>query len=75
MSATAQHLLHLSLSQLEERLDPQRFVRIHRTHIVNLDHVIAFRSQPDARLIAELDDGTRLPVSRSKARELRAQAR
>ena len=74
-AGAAQHLLHLSLSQLEERLDPQRFVRIHRTHIVNLDHVIAFRSQPDARLIAELDDGTRLPVSRSKAQELRARAR
>jgi two-component system, LytTR family, response regulator len=72
---TAHHLLHVSLSQLEARLDPQRFVRIHRTHIVNLDHVVAFRSQPDAHLIAELDDGTRLPVSRAKARELRTQAR
>ena len=66
-AGTAQHLLHLSLSQLEGRLDPQRFARIHRTHIVNLDHVIAFRTQPDARLIADLDDGTRLPVSRAKA--------
>lgn len=74
-AGAAQHLLHLSLSQLEERLDPQRFVRIHRTYIVNLDHVTAFRRQPDARLIAELDDGTRLPVSRTKAQELRAQAR
>ena len=27
----AQHLLHLSLNRLEERLDPQRFARIHRT--------------------------------------------
>jgi len=67
--------LHVSLSQLEARLDPQRFVRIHRTHIVNLDHVAAFRRQPDERLIAELDDGTRLAVSRAKAHELRAQAR
>jgi len=74
-AGTTQHLLHLSLSQLEERLDPQRFVRIHRTHIVNLDHVAAFRRQPDARLIAELRDGTRLAVSRAKAQELRAQAR
>jgi len=74
-AGTTQHLLHLWLSQLEERLDPQRFVRIHRTHIVNLDHVAAFRRQPDARLIAELRDGTRLAVSRAKAQELRAQAR
>ena len=74
-TGATQHLLHLSLSQLEERLDPLRFVRIHRTHIVNLDHVTAFRRQPDTRLVAELSDGTRLPVSRAKAQELRAQAR
>ncbi len=74
-AGAVQHVLHLSLSQLENRLDPQRFMRIHRTHIVNLDRVTAFRSQPDARLIAELDDGTRLPVSRAKAQELRARAR
>jgi len=74
-AGATQHLLHLSLSQLEERLDPLRFVRIHRTHIVNLDHVTVFRRQPDTRLVAELSDGTRLPVSRAKAQELRAQAR
>jgi two-component system LytT family response regulator len=71
----SQHLLHVSLSQLEERLNPQKFMRIHRTHIVNLDHVAAFRRQPEGRMIAELDDGTILQVSRTKAQELRAQAR
>ena len=71
----AQHLLHLPLSQLEGRLDPKRFIRIHRTYLINLDHVTAFRRQPDARLIAELADGTHLPVSRAKAQELRTQAR
>jgi two-component system LytT family response regulator len=39
----AKHLLHLSLSRLEARLEPQKFVRVHRTHIVNLDQVRAFR--------------------------------
>lgn len=70
-----QHLLHLSLNQLEDRLDATRFVRIHRTHIVNLEHVVAFRSEPSGQLIAELGDGTRLPVSRAKARDLRGLAR
>lgn len=69
------HILHLSLNRLEERLDAQRFVRIHRTHIVNLDRIIAFRRQSNASLIAELDDGTLLAVSRSKAQEFRALAR
>jgi two-component system LytT family response regulator len=74
MSAT-QHLLHVSLGQLEERLDPRRFVRIHRSHIVNLDHVVAFRRQLEGRLVAELVDGTHLQVSRAKAQDLRALAR
>ena len=71
----AQHLLHVALNRLEERLDPARFVRIHRTHIVNLDHVAAFRRQPDGRLLAELRDGSTLPVSRARAQQLRSLAR
>jgi two-component system LytT family response regulator len=71
----AQHLLHLSLNRLEERLDGQHFARIHRTHIVNLDHVAAFRRQLTGQVVAELRDGTRLTVSRAKAQELRHLAR
>lgn len=68
----ARHLVHVALSRLESRLDPARFARIHRTRIVNLDRVKAFRTIAPGRLVAELDDGVRLEVSRSKARELRA---
>ena len=71
----AQHLVHLSLNRLEARLDGQRFSRIHRTYIVNLDHVTAFQRQPDGRLVARLGDGASLPVSRSKAHEFRAISR
>ena len=66
-----QHLLHLSLQHLEARLDARRFVRIHRTHIVNLDHVKAFRRHGKGPLAAVLADGTRLTVSRNRAKELR----
>jgi two-component system, LytTR family, response regulator len=68
-------VLHLSLNRIEARLDAQRFLRIHRTHIVNLDHVAAFRRQDGGGLVAELTDGTVLAVSRSKAQELRSLAR
>ncbi|MBL0170309.1 MAG: response regulator transcription factor [Gemmatimonadaceae bacterium] len=68
----ARHLVHVALSRLETRLDPARFARIHRTSIVNLDHVKAFKRLGKGRLVAELTDGTLLDVSRSKARELRA---
>ena len=67
----SQHVLHLSLNHLEARLDPSRFARIHRTHIVNLDHVSAFKRHGKGRLIAKLVDGTQLPVSRTRSRDLR----
>jgi two-component system LytT family response regulator len=69
------HLLHLSLSSLLTRLDPRRFVQIHRAHVVNLDHVRAFKRDARGNLEAELDDGTRVPVSRSRAQELRSLVR
>jgi two-component system LytT family response regulator len=74
-AAHAKHLLHLSLSRLEARLDPRRFVRVHRTHIVNLDQVRAFRRDARGNLEAELLDGARVPVSRAKAQEIRSLGR
>ncbi len=68
---SVKHLLHLSLNRLGERLEPARFVRIHRTHIVNLDFVRAFRRDAKGHMIAELADGTSLAVSRAKAVEVR----
>jgi len=69
------HLVHVSLNRLERRLDPRRFARIHRTHIVNLDHVDAFRRQDAGRLVAHMRDGSVLAVSRAKAQDLRGLAR
>ena len=55
----------------ELRLDPARFTRIHRTHIVNLDQVATFRRHGKGGMVAELRDGTRLAVSRARAQALR----
>jgi two-component system LytT family response regulator len=63
-------VLHLSLSRLETRLDARRFVRMHRTHIVNLEQVRAFRPAR-GNLEAELLDGAHVAVSQSRAQELR----
>ena len=67
----AEHLLHLALARLEERLDPERFVRIHRGCIVNLDAVRRFRRLANGQLSAELMDGSALAVSRSRSQVLR----
>jgi two-component system, LytTR family, response regulator len=66
------HLLHLSLGSLVARLDPRRFAQVHRAHVVNLDHVRAFKRDARGNLEAELTDGTRVPVSRARAQELRS---
>lgn len=71
-AAGMRHVLSLSLSRLEERLDPARFVRVHRAHIINLDHVRAFRSDARGNLRAELADGALVPVSRSRAQAVRS---
>ena len=65
------HLLTVTLNHLEARLDAKQFVRIHRTHIVNLDAVLAFRRHGKGGMTAELRGGKQLAVSRAKAQELR----
>ena len=70
-TATNRHALHVSLGRLEARLDPRRFVLVHRAHLVNLEHVRAFKRDASGNMEAELRDGTRVPVSRSRAQELR----
>ncbi len=64
-------MLTLSLNRLESRLDPARFVRIHRTHIVNLDHVLSFRRHGKGGMTAEMRGGAQLAVSRVRAQALR----
>lgn len=68
-------LVHVSLARLEARLDPARFARIHRSHLVNLDHVVEYVRHTDGALVARLRDGTELPVARARAQALRGLAR
>jgi two-component system LytT family response regulator len=54
------HLHREPLSSLVPRLDPGRFVRIHRTAVVNLDHIRHLEREPRGRYAVVLRDGTRL---------------
>lgn len=65
------HVLRESLGEILQRLGSGRFARIHRSAVVNLDHVRATRRGREHSLEIELGDGTRVPVSRRRARELR----
>lgn len=59
------HLVRESLTGLEERLSPDRFCRIHRGALVNLDRVRAIRRGSYGDCTVELSTGTTLKVSRT----------
>jgi hypothetical protein len=63
--------LRSTMTAIQERLDPQRFVRVHRSYIVNLDFLdqIEPLDTGDARLL--LKDGSRIPCSRRYRAALR----
>ncbi|MBI4419419.1 MAG: response regulator transcription factor [Gemmatimonadetes bacterium] len=65
------HRVRESLAALESRLDPARFVRVHRAAIVRLDHVRELRST-DSGTVLVLRDGTRIPVSRRRLARVRS---
>jgi two-component system LytT family response regulator len=73
------HLIRESLASLEQRLDPTRFVRVHRSAIVSTDRVRELRSSGLGEWTVVLRDGTRVPVSRRRreqvAEAIRGQAR
>jgi two-component system LytT family response regulator len=60
------HLIRESMSSLEEQLDPTRFVRIHRTAIVNVDRIKELRLDYANRHVVVLRNGRRLPLSRTR---------
>jgi len=54
-----------TLGDLETQLDPRRFVRIHRSYLLNIDRLSKVELYAKDSRIALLTDGTKLPVSRS----------
>ena len=60
-----QHLKQQTISSLESGLDPSRFLRIHRSYIVNLEKVAKIEPYSKDSHIVVLANGKQLPVSRS----------
>ncbi len=65
-------LIHHSMTALEEGLDPEVFVRLHRSAIVRKDFIAGFSRNPSGRWIARLKDGEEQPVGRLYADRVRA---
>lgn len=53
----------LTLTALASRLDPARFLRVHRSHIVNLERIEGLRTDPLSRRYAVLAGARQVPVS------------
>jgi two-component system, LytTR family, response regulator len=59
------HLKQQTIASLEACLDPDRFVRIHRSYLLNFERVVRIEPYGKDSRLAILADGTRLPVSKS----------
>ncbi len=59
------YLKQQTISSIETQLDPARFVRVHRSYIVNLERIARIEPYTKDSRVAVLQDGTQIPVSRS----------
>lgn len=64
-------LIHHSMTALEEGLDPDLFVRLHRSAIVRRDFITGFSRNVSGRWIARLADGSEQPVGRLYSDQVR----
>lgn len=68
---TRSHLVRDSIRRLVERLDPEVFVRIHRSAVVRRDRVVQLAPRLGGGLLAVLTTGDRVPVARGQAAAVR----
>jgi two-component system LytT family response regulator len=60
-----QYLKDQTLAAVEALLEPTRFVRIHRSYLLNIDRIARVELYAKDSRVAILRDGTKLPVSRA----------
>jgi len=70
-TATKEYLVSLRLSDLEGHLREGNFLRVHRSHLINLEYVISIEPYDAARLEVVMKSGARIVASRSGSKRLR----
>src|SRR5262245_3948454 len=63
-------MLRVRMNDMETKLDPERFARVHRSVIVNLDRIQEIRSASHGDFTVVLNEGTTVPMSRTHHRNL-----
>jgi two-component system LytT family response regulator len=64
------HLLRETMNEMEAKLDPSKFVRVHRSSIVNVDRIRELQQHFNGEYVVVLKDGTELKLSRSRREQL-----
>ena len=70
-TATKEYLVTLRLSDLEGRLRDANFLRIHRSHLINLEYVTSIDPYDAARVQVVMKSGARIVASRTGSKRLR----
>jgi len=65
------YLLHVPMSTIDGVLDPERFLRIHRSHIVNVERIAQLWSLAHGQYVIELRSGERLQSGRTYGERIR----
>ena len=68
---TEKHLVRMSLAEFEKRLDAERFLRVHRSWIVNFTKLVRAEPIGGGRFALHMEGGETIAVSRSGAQRLR----
>lgn len=68
---TGRHLVRTTLAEFTDMLDPGRFLRVHRSAIVNLDRVVRAEPAGGGRLLLHMEAGGSIQASRAGARLVR----
>jgi two-component system LytT family response regulator len=66
-----EHIISYSLQDLEKKLDPEVFLRIHRSSIVSMSKVKEIKSLGSSRFNIIMKDGTEIETSRSYCEKIR----
>jgi two-component system LytT family response regulator len=73
-TAAREYLVSIRLSDLEGQLTGEKFLRIHRSHLVNLEHVSSIEPHDSARVQVVMKGGARIIASRAGSKRLRSLA-
>jgi hypothetical protein len=65
------HLVRMTLAEFEKSLDSQRFIRVHRSRIVNFERILRAEPAGGGRLLLHMEDGETITASRTGSRLLR----